>query len=181
MSKKVLVVIADGTEEIEACGIVDTLRRAEADVLVASVSGEQITASRGVKIVCDKLISECVGEDFDMIVLPGGMPGAVNLRNCSVLIEMLKKQKQAGKFIASICASPAVVLAEHHLIDDRKATCYPAMLDKLPNPENKEVVVDKNVITSQGPGTALEFSVKLVEVLFGKEKASQIADAMLLR
>ena len=180
MGKKVLVPIADGTEEIEACCIIDTLRRAGAEVTVASVGELQITASRRVKIVADAKISGCKDNEYDMIALPGGMPGAEHLRDCAELIEMLKEQKQAGRFYAAICASPAVVFQYHGLIDDVKATCYPTMQEKLANSVNEKVIVDGKCITSHGPGTALLFALKLVEVLFGPEKAKEVADAMLV-
>jgi len=179
MSKKVLVAIADGTEELEAVTIVDVLRRAEADVTVASVYAGQVTASRGVKLVADAIISDCAGKVYDLIVLPGGMPGAEHLRDSKELTEMLKGQAASGRLYAAICASPAVVLKHHGLLEDKKATCYPSLLLDLDKPEQAKVVVDDNCITSQGPGTALEFSLKLVEMLFGREKAREVANAML--
>ena len=182
MTKTVLVPIADGAEEIEAVCIIDTLRRAGAEVTVASV-GEtlQVTASRRVRIVADKRISECAGQSYDLIALPGGMPGGEHLRDCADLIAMLRAQKQAGRLYAAICASPAVVLAHHGLLDSVTATCYPALQDRLDasHCSNDRVVVDGQCITSQGPGMALEFSLKLVEVLFGIEKRREVAEAML--
>lgn len=181
MSKKVLVPIADGTEEIEAVCIIDTLRRAEANVTVASVGKQTVTASRGVKIQADALIADCTGIIYDLIALPGGMPGAEHLRDCAPLINMLREQKKQGRFYAAVCASPAVVFAHHHLIDDKSATCYPSMQEKLPYPvADRTVVIDGNCITSQGPATALPFAVKLVEVLYGQQKAADVAAAMLL-
>ncbi len=175
--------VADGIEEIEAVCVIDILRRAEADVTVASVGDLQVTASRGVKITADVTISECVGRDYDLIALPGGLPGAEYLRDCGELVEMLKKQKQQGKLYAAICASPAVVLQYHGLLDGiSKATCYPSLADKLGDKARKDerVVVDGNCITGQGPGVAMEFGVKLVEVLFGKSKAAEVATAMVM-
>ena len=183
MSKKVLVPIADGVEEIEAVSIIDVLRRAGAEVTVASVQKLQVTASRGVKLVADKPISQCTGETYDLIALPGGMPGAEHLRDCQELEVMLKKQDQENRLIAAICASPAVVLLPHGLLDKRRATCHPNFVEKLKETEAAEsrVVVDGNCVTSRGPGTALEFALKLVELLFGKEKARQTAEPMLVR
>jgi protein deglycase len=117
MAKKVLVPIADGTEEIEAVCLIDTLRRAGAEVTVASVDGIQVTASRGVKIVADARIAECLHQTYDGIVLPGGMPGAEHLRDSAGLIEMLQKQNQAGRLYGAICAAPAVVLRPHGLLE----------------------------------------------------------------
>jgi len=182
MSKNVLITIADGIEEIEAVCLIDTLRRAGAQVTVASVGKLDITASRGVKLTADKLIEDCVGENYDLIVLPGGLPGAEHLRDDSLLIEMLVKQKAAGKLYSAICASPAVVLGTHRLLDDKKATCHPALSDKLICKEKVpgRVVVDRNCVTSQGPGTALELAIELVRQLFGSERAKQVAAPMLI-
>jgi 4-methyl-5(b-hydroxyethyl)-thiazole monophosphate biosynthesis len=181
MSKKVLVPIADGIEEIEAVCIIDVLRRAGAEVTVASVDKLQVTASRGVKLAADKLISQCAGETYDLIALPGGMPGAEHLRDCKELETMLKKQSKENRLFAAICASPAVVLLHHGLLGQHRATCHPNFVERLSNTEAVEsrVVVDGNLVTSRGPGTALEFALTLVELLFGKEKAVQTAAPML--
>ena len=182
MAKKVLVPIADGTEEIEAVCIIDTLRRAGADVMVASVGALEVTASRGVKLVASALISDCTDETYDCIALPGGMPGAEHLRDSTELIAMLKEQKQAGRLYAAICASPAVVLHHHGLLEGVKATCYPSMRNDLDPAyaSDDRVVVDNNCITSQGPALAIEFALKLVELLYGEQKATEIAGAMLV-
>jgi 4-methyl-5(b-hydroxyethyl)-thiazole monophosphate biosynthesis len=179
MSKKVLVAIADGTEELEAVTIIDVLRRAKADVTVVSVDNKQVKASRGVNLVADAVISDCIGKVYDLIVLPGGMPGAEHLRDSSQLTEMLKEQSESGRLYAAICASPAVVLKSHGLLKDKRATCYPSLLSELDNAQQEEVVVDGNCITSQGPATALKFSLKLVELLFGQEISQEVANAML--
>ena len=182
MNKKVLVPIAEGIEEIEACTIIDILRRAKIEVTVASVSGGlQVIASRGVKLVADKLIVNCRDESFDLIVLPGGMPGAEHLRDCTTLVTMLKAQKVAGKLYAAICASPAAALAPHGLLDGKTATCYPGMQGSLPKTSGQRVVVDGNCITSQGPGTAMEFSVELVRQLLGREEATAVAKPLLMK
>lgn len=124
MTKKVLVPIADGTEEIEAVCIIDVLRRACAEVVIASVGQKEVTCSRGVRIVADKLLGECKTEAFDMIVLPGGVPGAQNLRDSADLTKLLKKQAGSGGFFGAICASPAVVLQAHGLLANRQATSH---------------------------------------------------------
>lgn len=181
MSAKVLVCIADGTEELEAVTIIDVLRRAEADVTVASVNELTVTASRGAGLQADKVIGDCSDEEFDLVVLPGGKTGAENLRNSSQLSKILEQQRQEGKLYAAICASPAVVLAPKGLLEGKKATCYPAMKEKLDNWQQQTVVVDGNCITSQGPGTAIEFALKLVELLFDKTRADRVAEAMLVK
>jgi protein deglycase len=183
MSKKVLIAVADGIEELETIAIIDCLRRAGADLTISSVQKLQITTARKVKITADCLIAGCMGQVYDLIVLPGGMPGAEHLRDNRELAEMLKKQKASDRFYAAICASPAVVFEHHGLLTDKKATCFPSMAEKLTNKQaiNQRVVVDGNCITSQGPGTALEFSLKLVELLFGSEKSQELAKAMLIK
>ncbi len=181
MAKKVLVPIADGTEEIEATCIIDTLRRAGLEVTVASVGALQVTASRGVKIVTDALIADCANETYDCIALPGGMPGAEHLRDSAPLIAKLKEQKDAGRLYTAICASPAVVFQHHDLIEGVRATCYPSFRDKLDPAyaSNDRVVVDGQCVTSQGPGTAIAFALKLVELLVGADKAKEVGDGML--
>ncbi|MCP5051259.1 MAG: DJ-1 family protein [bacterium] len=182
MSKRVLVPIADGCEELEAVAIIDVLKRAGADVVVASVDRLQVTASRGVKLVADGLIGECVDDRFDLIALPGGMPGAEHLRDSVELVELLKRQRREDKLYAAICAAPVVALQPHGLLEGRKATCHPGRHDVLVNAEaaHNRLVVDGNLTTSQGPGTAVEFALKLVERLFGEEKARDVAGPMVV-
>lgn len=187
MSKKALVPIADGSEEIEAVCLIDTLRRAEVEVTVASVMDQrQITASRSTIIVADALIAECCNETYHLIVLPGGMPGAEHLRDCEPLIEMLHAQRDAGRLYGAICASPAVALLPHGLVTGRKATCYPSFRGELEDAaavqaSDERVVVDGNLVTSQGPGTAIAFALQLVALLFDEQKAQQIGQRMLIQ
>lgn len=183
MVKQVLVPIADGSEEIEAVTIIDVLRRAGARVTVAGVGTLQITASRGVKIVADKLITECAGETYDLIALPGGMPGAENLRNSKELIRLLEDQRAQNRWYAAICAAPAVVLAPLGWLAERHATCHPSFSGQLGSAifSTDRVVVDGRCITSQGPGSALEFALTLVAVLFGENKAADVASPMVIR
>lgn len=182
MAKKVLVPIADGTEEIEAVCIIDVLRRAGADVTAASVDGLQITGSRGVKIVADCLIYGCMTTDYDLIVVPGGMPGAQRLSDADAVVRLLQGQRRKERLYGAICAAPAVVLEPHGLLEDRRATCHPSFSDRLSDQSAiaSRVVVDGNVVTSQGPGTAIEFALKLVELLFGKEKAEEVAEPLMV-
>ena len=182
-SKRVLVPISDGTEELEAVAIIDTLRRAGAQVTVASVtSGLQVTCSRRVRLVADALIQDCANERYDLIVLPGGMPGAERLRDSAVLTELLKRQQAAGGLIGAICASPAVVLQHHGLLGQRQATAYPGFTERLSHPDaTARVVTDDSCVTSQGPGTALELALTLVEQLFGAATAQAVAEQMLAR
>ena len=182
MSRRVLVPIANGTEEMEAVCIIDILRRAGADVTVASVGELQVTASRGVRLVADRPIADCAGGTYDLIALPGGMPGAEHLRDSGALEELLKRQHREGRLYAAICAAPVVVLQHHGLLAGRQATCHPSVADRLENAESvaARVVVDGPCVTSRGPGTAVEFALKLVELLYGAEKARQVADHMLV-
>lgn len=180
MRKKVLIAIADGSEEMETVIPADVLRRAGADVTLASVNKLEITASRGIKLIADKLIAECEKENFDLIVLPGGMPGAEHLRDSVILKNMLQKQAAAGKLIAAICAAPVVVLQHHGLLDGKKATCHPALLHELKNSSKERVVISDNIITSQGPGTAAEFALKLVELLIDAKTAQKVASGLVL-
>ena len=183
MPASVLVPIAEGIEEIEAVTIVDVMRRAGAEVTVASVGDLQVTASRGVRLVGDCRISDCLGTTYDLIALPGGMPGAEHLRDSGDLVSMLVRQRREGRWYAAICASPAVVLQAHGLLVDRRATAHPGFVDRLADTEGVEsrVVVDGNCVTSRGPGTALEFALALVDLLFGRDRAEEVARAMLAR
>lgn len=180
---RVLVPIADDSEEIETACITDTLTRFGAEVVVASVkaSGELVCKmSRGLKVVADIPIADATGQDWDLVALPGGMPGAEHLRDSEPLISILEKQKAAGKLYGAICAAPAIVLASKGLIGEG-ATVYPApgLLEKMSSPVDDDVVVQGNVITSKGPGTALKFAIALGKHLYGEEKANAIADEML--
>ena len=183
MDKTVLVPVADGSEELEAVAIIDVLRRAGATVTVASVTGaRQITASRGVVIVADALIEACAERAYDLVVLPGGIPGAEHLRDCAVLTRMLQRQHQQKRLVGAICASPAVVLEHHGLLAGRQATCHPGFVDRLTARDRVDarVVVDGNYLTSRGPGTAVEFALTLVERLYGKDKMEAVATPMVV-
>lgn len=178
-----LVPIADGSEDIESVTIIDVLRRAGVNVTVASVMPEQrlqITAARGTRIVADVHLDQCLTQQFDLIALPGGLPGAHHLRDCTALIDLLRTQKDSGRWFTAICASPAVVFATHRLEQDYVTTCHPGFTEQLHHFRNERTVVDRNCITSQGPGTALEFSLTLVEALLGKEKRAQVAAPMVI-
>lgn len=183
---KVLVPIADGTEEMEAVIVIDVLRRAQVEVCVASVMPKrrEITASRGVHITADKVLEDCTDETWDMIVLPGGMPGAAYMHDSVPLIQLLRRQLNAGRQLAAICAAPAVVLGRHGLIRSATATCYPAFQQELSSQiaavSQERVVVDGKLITSQGPGTAMEFALQLVDVLCGSEISIEVAKAMVV-
>ncbi|KAK1397056.1 Chaperone YajL [Heracleum sosnowskyi] len=180
---KVLVPIANGSEEMETISIVDVLRRAKAEVIVASVEDTKETVgSRKVKIVSDMLLNEASKLSYDLIVLPGGLPGAKKFASSETLVEMLKKQKSSNKPYGAICASPALVLEPHGLLEGKKATAFPSLCEKLSDQTETDnrIVVDGNVITSKGPGSSLEFSLAIVEKLFGRRKALELAKTMLV-
>lgn len=188
MSHQALVVIASGCEELEAVASIDVLVRGGVKVTVASVCPQgrlQVTASRGVKLVADVLLEEVAQQQFDLILLPGGLPGAEYLRDTPLLIDMLKAQQARGGWRAAICATPAVVLAHHDLIGSAQVTGYPGTEGKLPASgyRNESVVVDEaqRLITSQGPGTAVAFALAAVRMLEGKTIADKVAVGMVLQ
>ena len=180
--RKVLVPVADGSEEVEAVTIIDILRRAGADVTVASVDVLQITTSRNVRIIADCLIGECINEEYDLVALPGGIPGAEHLRDSQDLTDILHKQHKSGRLYGAICASPAVVLHYHGLLKSRCATTHPYFVELLDNRVCVEsrVVVDGNCVTSRGVGTALEFALQLVELLYGRKTRNEVADPLVI-
>ena len=186
MTKQALVPIADGSEEIEAVTIIDVLRRAGVEVTVASVGvgkTKQITAARGTNIVADSFIADCADKAWDLIAVPGGIEGADHLAASEILDKLLRSQAQQGKFYAAICAAPAVVLGSKGLLADKTATSHPRFYQSLIAKEvdtESRVVVDGNCITSQGPGTAIDFALELVEQLCGIVKREEVASPLVL-
>lgn len=178
---QILVPIANGTEEMEATMIIDILRRAKANVVVASLEDKlEVVASRKVKMVADVMLDDALKQQYDLILLPGGLGGAEAYAKSDKLMGLIKKQAEANKLYGAICASPAIALEPHGLLKGKKATSYPAMWNKLADQSEckNRVVVDGNLITSQGPGTSMEFSLAIVEKLFGREKALELAKTM---
>lgn len=166
---KVLVPLAQGCEELEAVTIIDVLRRANIDVDAVGLDHQPVKASRGVVLVPDKSLDEALKHgDYDMVVLPGGLPGADNLADDARLCGLLKEMAASGKFVCAICASPRV-LALNGLLDGKKATAYPGFINGGDFPAvtytGGAVERDGNVITSRGPGTAMDFALELVEAL----------------
>jgi protein deglycase len=180
MEKKVLVAVAHGSEELETVCIVDVLRRAGANVILASVDELVVNGSKGVKLIADELLAACVEETYDLIALPGGMPGSERLRDCADLIQALMRQRAEGRLYAAICAAPAIALYPHGLLEGRQATCHPNFAHLLSNVDllDNAVVVDGNCVTSRGAGTAVEFALMLVEQLYGEKKAREVARGM---
>lgn len=176
----IYVMLADGFEEIEALAFVDILRRSDIDVETVSIyNHKNVAGSHGIEVVADKMIGDTEGL-VDGIVLPGGIPGTYNLQKCDKLIEMLAYHNENKKYVAAICAAPSV-LGEMGILEGKKATCYPSFESKLIGSvfSNEKVVVDKNIITSRGAGTAHEFAFKIVELIKGKEASEQLRSAML--
>lgn len=172
---KVLVMLAQGCEEIEAVTIIDILRRAGIVVTSAGLDDLPVLAAHGVMLLPDTTLDLAQHQDFDMIVLPGGLPGTDNLRADQRLSALLQKMAQQGKYVAAICAAPSV-LAAAGLLDGRRATCYPTCLDNYPKVhlQTDAVVEDGKLITSRSPGTAMDFALALVERLAGKAKRQEV-------
>ena len=180
--KRVLVPIADGSEEIETSCITDTLVRAGAEVTVASVEATTTcTMSRGLKIVADALVTDLGNDEFDLVALPGGMPGAERLRDSDALDAILRKQDARQAPLAAVCASPAVILKSKGILRSQ-ATCYPAppFVEALGAVADGDVVRDGHITTSRGPGTSLKFALDLVDQLYGPEKAEELRAQMLV-
>jgi 4-methyl-5(b-hydroxyethyl)-thiazole monophosphate biosynthesis len=173
--KSVLVPLAQGCEEIEAVTVIDILRRAGVEVVSAGLDAHSVRASRGVVLIPDTTLDEALKRDYDMVVLPGGQPGTNNLKADARIISLVQRMAQQGKQVAAICAAPAV-LAQANLLDGKRATAYPATLDAFPNVQQQAaaVVADGNLITSRGPGTAMDFALALVERLAGAARRREV-------
>lgn len=170
---KLFIPLADGFEDVEAFAVIDILRRADIPIDTVGIPGSVITSSNKVKVMVDRKMIEIRAEDYDGVVLVGGSKAVDILNRTNSLLDIVKKFDAKGKTIAAICAAPTI-LAKLGVLDNRKATIYPGMERELPKPRDEKVIVDKNVITSQGPGTAIEFALKIVETLKGESKAAQI-------
>ena len=180
---KVLVPLADGCEEVEAITIIDLLRRAGVDVTTASLADGPVQGSHGIPIGADKNLDAALADDYDMVVLPGGLPGATNLEADDRLMTRIKEMAAADKFTCAICAAP-VALAKAGVLEGKKATSYPGFLDQLDSGgfdfTGGVVEADGKVITSRGPGTAMDFALELIAALEGAPKRDEI-EAQLVR
>ncbi|MEE9448103.1 MAG: DJ-1 family glyoxalase III [Arenicellales bacterium] len=185
MNNTVLVPLAQGCEELEAITITDLLTRAGVEVITAGLDNEVVVAARGTQIIPDTTLDEIFKQgqenSFDIIVLPGGLPGADNLDQDPRILSMLKQQVSDDKKVAAICAAPKV-FANAGLLDGKTATAYPGTLEKL-NLNNTRITaeaieIEGNVITSRGPGTAMDFALTLIEILSGKEKRNEVETAL---
>jgi 4-methyl-5(b-hydroxyethyl)-thiazole monophosphate biosynthesis len=177
---KVIVPLAEGFEEIEFSTIVDILRRVGIDVTSAGLKEGTVNGAHGIRVTPDTVIDKVNTDDFDVIVLPGGYPGFVNLGQSEKILKLVKGMYDSDKYVTAICGAPSV-LAKVGVIQGKRATIYPGLEDTLTGAQRSDerVVVDGKVITSQGPGTAMEFAIKLVEVLAGKGKAEGVTKEVL--
>ncbi|XP_015083767.1 protein DJ-1 homolog C isoform X1 [Solanum pennellii] len=181
--KKVLVPIGFGTEEMEAVILADVLRRAGAEVTVASVEKQlEVEAYGGTRLVADTFISACSTEIFDLVALPGGMPGSARLRDCEVLQKITSRQAEEKRLYGAICAAPAVTLLPWGLLKRKQTTCHPAFIDKISSfrAVKTNTQVSGELTTSRGPGTSFEFAICLVEQLFGEPVAREIGELLLM-
>jgi 4-methyl-5(b-hydroxyethyl)-thiazole monophosphate biosynthesis len=174
---RVLVPLANGCEELEAVTIIDLLRRAGVDVVSAGLDDGPVTASRGVRLIPDQPLDAVLGDDFDMIVLPGGLAGADRLDADPRIHALLQRMAEQGHYTAAICAGPKVLL-NAGMLDGRSATAYPGIIDASVTDNtrllNDPVVIDGRVVTSRGPGTAMDFALALIEQLLGPEQRAAV-------
>ena len=180
--KRALVPLAHGCEEIEAVTIIDVLRRAEIEVVAAGLEEGIVEASRGVRLQPDMTLDAALKDDFDMLVLPGGAAGAQRLEKDERIAELARRMLAEDRHVAAICAAPRVLVAAG-VLDGRRATSYPGHIDRQParnmSYTEEAVVIDGRVVTSRGPGTAMDFALTLVEILAGKEKRDSVETALL--
>ncbi len=176
MEKKVLVLLAEGFEEMEAVITSDLCIRAGLDVCTAGIDGIDVTGSHGLSLIADYDLVD-IDDEFDAVVIPGGMPGAQNIADNDMAMELIQAHADAGKLICAICAAPAVVLGTTDILDGRKATCYPGLHDKFKSSVkyiDEMVVTDGNVITAKGPGAAPAFAFEIIKALVGQAAVDKV-------
>lgn len=174
--KKIAVFFAEGFEEIEALTVVDLCRRAEIQTELVSVTDSlQVTGAHEISVQMDKVLSEVDFDSLDMLVLPGGMPGTLNLEQTPYLMEQVKRFAAAGKYVAAICAAPSI-LGHMGLLKGKKACCYPGFEEALEGAEvtQNPCEIDENIITGRGMGCAIAFALKIIEKLENDDKAAKI-------
>jgi len=173
--KRVLVPLAEGFEELEAVTIIDMLRRAGIEVVVAALAGNPVRGAHGIALAADAALDDVSAQEFDLIALPGGMPGASNLADDPRIGAIIRRLHDGGRRVAAICAAP-MALAAAGVLAGRRATAYPGVLDRAADVTlvDEPVVVDGRVITSRGPGTALDFALELVAQLQGAGARQQV-------
>ncbi|MFH1978519.1 MAG: DJ-1 family glyoxalase III [Candidatus Aenigmatarchaeota archaeon] len=169
----ILIPMAEGFEEIEAITVIDVFRRAGINTISVGLPGTMVTGAHGIKVFADKRLDEVNIDDFDALVLVGGDPGYHNLGKSQKIIEAIKRFEAAKKPVGAICTAPAI-LGKLGLLDERRATIYPGMEREIPRPRGNRVIDDDNIITSQGPGTAMEFAIQIVDKLKGPSIAGKV-------
>lgn len=180
--RRILVPLAAGFEEIEAIAIVDVLRRAGLEVTTASLEPGPVPGAHGITIEADAELGALDGSDFDVLVLPGGMPGTTNLADDERVLALVRSMHTAGRTTAAICAAP-MVLAKAGVVSGVPVTSHPSVREQLGDASVQDaprVVRSGTIVTSQGPGTALEFALELVRDLVGEDEAQRLGDAMLV-
>ncbi len=177
---KIVVLLADGFEEVEAITPIDYARRAGIDVTVAGVSGRDVLGGHGIRVSSDITLDELHGS-FDAVIIPGGTGGAENISSDEASMALIRRHLYDGALVAAICAAPAVVLGRHSLLSDRRFTCYPGLEETVEVGTHSEdrVVIDGNLITSRGAGTAAEFSFAIIEYLLDVETAESVRSQIL--
>src|SRR5512142_2383119 len=173
--KTALVLFADGSEELEAVTVINILRRGGVNVTVAGLHSGILRGARGTMLQPDTTLDEALTHSYDMVVLPGGQPGANNLRSDARVIKLVQQMAANGRYVSAICAAPAV-LATAGLLDGKRAASFPGSLDAFPKVlrQPEAVVEDGKLITSRGPGTAMDFALTLVERLAGKARRDEV-------
>ena len=178
---KVLIPVADGSEEMEVVIVADTLRRAQWHVVLAGFTAGAVTAARGVRLVPDVAWADVTTETFDMLVIPGGWEGVRALAKDERLLATVRAFMANGKWVTAICAGPLVLQAAG-VLKGRRVTCHPGVAGELTQTPrlNNRVVVDNHLITSQAPGTALEFALALIRAVEGDRKSDELAKSMIV-
>ena len=173
--KTALIIFAEGSEELEAVTVVNILRRAGVTVTLAGLNAGALRGSRKVLLTPDTTLNEALAHSYDMVVLPGGQPGTNHLKADARVLQLVQQMSAQGKYVAAICAAPSV-LAAAGLLDGKRATCYPGALNAFPQVQLQDaaVVEDGKLITSRGPGTAMDFALVLAERLAGHAKRLEV-------
>ncbi len=179
--KKVFLFLAEGFEEIEAIAPIDILRRAEIPTVTVSITEKrEVVGAHGITVLADQLFDETDFSESDFLILPGGLNGMLNLKSHRQLAKLLQQQNKQQNRVAAICAAPSI-LGELGVLQNREAICYPGFEENLKGAKisSSSVVTDENITTAKGPGVAIDFSLKIVEILKGKEVAEKVASDMI--
>lgn len=179
----VYLFLGTGFEEVEAVATIDVLRRAEVELTTVSVMNERLVeGAHGVRIEADKMFNDVDCSNADMLILPGGMPGTLNLGEHLGLTTLLRDHNKKGRWIAAICAAPSI-LGKMHILRNQQAVCYPGFEDQLEEAfvSKDRVMVSGNIVTSRGPGCTIEFALQLASILKGEDVANAVAEGMLVK